>query len=537
MPKSIESPRSRLAVWQADRNARSESRGVIGFRAAGWAALSLIVILLVLIFLLAMDGATVARAAESAEKSWSTDRPWSSALAAKDWAGATKLIQAEVKKNPSDTVAQNELGRVLLQQGKIQEAEIALITAESLAPSVVDFKVSLADLYERKGRDSRGLAAGKLEEALNLDPARADLRWRLARHLYSLGEYDRSLEELRAINALEPDNWEAYRLTADVAMGRKKYQEAIDNLKLYTAIVPDGRGFTRLAQAYMSLQPPDTLNARRAAEVASRYNPNDPQAALILARINTVSLGEKGLSQAVVTKRADAALAHYQRAARYAMSARDWEIVSNVQGRARRNLPGAEVALWAASGIETTEVKYRSALGANLLQQQKYADAIEVFEAVVLDQPKNDGALVNLGQCYYRSGEPDKAIAAYEKALEINAANANAMKGLGDVYIDKGKPSDAIDAYRNATTANPKMGDAWEALGYALWQQKNFPGATEALLKALEIDSCNVRAIQTLALCYKELTRAAEALATARKGLSCDPGNSTLQQLVKSLGG
>lgn len=537
MPKSMESRRSRLATWQADRNARSEDRAQIGFRAVAWAALSLVVLLMVLLFLLVMDGKNVARADDGSQKPWSTDRAWSSALASRDWTTAVTLLQAEVKKNPSDTVAQNELGRVLLQQGKLQEAEIALITAESLAPSIPEYKVSLADLYERKGRDSRGLAAGKLQEALNLDPARPDLRWRLARHLYALGEYEASLEELRTINALEPDNWDAYRLTADVAMGRQKFQEAIDNLKLYTAVVPDGRGFTRLAQAYMSLQPPDTLNARRAAEAAGRFNPQDPQSALILARINTVSLGEKGLAQAVIAKRAEAALAHFQRASHYAMSARDWEIVSNVQGRARRDLPGAEKALWAASGIDTNQVKYRSALGANLLQQQKYSDAIEVFEAVVRDQANNDGAWVNLAQCYYRAGDPDKALAAYEKAVGINPTNGNAMKGMGDIYLDKGRASEAIDSYRNATVANPKLEDSWEALGYALWQQKNHQGALEPLMAAIEINPCNIRALQTMALCHKELGRMPDALAAARKALTCDPGNATLVQLVKSLGG
>lgn len=534
MPTTNESPRKRMAIWQADRLARTESRTRVGLTAVGWAALGLILVLMTLFLLILIDGRSVVHAAER------SSRPWSSALASKDWAGAAQLIQAYVKAHPEDGGAQADLGRALMEQGQLSEAEVHLISAESLEPSLIDHKIELADLYEKKGRDSRALAAGKLQEAINMDPSRVDLRWRLARNLFASASYDECLEELRVINRLQPDNLDAYRLTADVAMGRKKYQEAIDNLKVYTSVVPDGRGFTRLAQAYMSLTPPDTAAAQVAAQQALQLNPNDTQASLVLARTTTMSLGQKGLDKNAVAKRADAALAYYRKAGLLSLSARDWDIVGRIEGSARKNLPGAEVAYWNASSIDTTEqtgAEFRSKLGSNLLQQQKYKEAIEVYEKLVKDRPKDATAQVNLGQCYYRAGDPDKGLAAFEKALELDANAGAAYKGLGDIYTDKGRQSDATDAYRNATRVTPKDGSAWDALGYALWQQKNFAEAVPALEKSLEIDSCNTRSILTIALCLKELGRTPEGIVWVKKGLGCDPSNANLKQMLLSLGG
>lgn len=534
MPSTNESPRNRLAIWQADRMARSEPRTRVGLTAVGWAALSLILVLMTLFFLLLMDGRSVVHAAER------TGRPWSSAMAAKDWPAATKLIQAHVKNKPDDAGAQGDLGRALLEQGQISEAEIHLISAESLEPSLIDHKIELADLYEKKGRDSRALAAGKLQEAINMDPSRVDLRWRLARNLFASGSYDECLAELRVINRLQPDNLDAYRLTADVAMGRGNYQEAIDNLKVYTAVVPDGRGFTRLAQAYMSLTPADTAAAQVAALQALQLNANDTQASLMMARATTMSLGQKGLDKAAVARRADAALAYYRKAGMLSLSARDWDIVGRIEGSARKNLPGAEVAYWNASSIDTTDKtgpEFRSKLGSNLLQQQKFKEAIEVYEKLVKDRPKDATAQVNLGQCYYRGGDPDKGLAAFEKALELDPNSGAAFKGVGDIFTDKGRQSDATDAYRNATRVTPKDGGAWDALGYALFQQKNYGEAVPALEKSLDIDSCNTRSILTICLCLKELGRTAEAIVWAKKGLACDPSNASLKQMLLSLGG
>ena len=189
-------------------------------------------------------------------------------MEAGDWATVLPLAKASVDKNPRDAEAQNSYGLALMETGKLNEAQNPLLAAEAISPEVPEYKVDLGDLYVRTGVPE--LAATRFREAVDLDPSQVSVRWKLARTLYATEQYDETLAELTEITRLEPDNWDAYRLTADVAIGRKKFDEAIQNLTLYSEVVPDARALSKMAYAYMSMTPADTAGARRARACVMR---------------------------------------------------------------------------------------------------------------------------------------------------------------------------------------------------------------------------------------------------------------------------
>src|SRR6185436_8478856 len=124
-----ESRRGRLPVMQMDRIEDDLPEVRIGLPGVAWAGLSLFVVLLTIFLVLLMDGRNVAHAAGK-------DRPWSAAMMSGDWETVQKLAKATVDKDPRDAEAQNALGRAYTELGKYEEAEIPLITAESLAPGL-----------------------------------------------------------------------------------------------------------------------------------------------------------------------------------------------------------------------------------------------------------------------------------------------------------------------------------------------------------------------------------------------------------------
>ncbi len=526
MFKHLESARSRQSLSQLERNEREQAKFAIGFRGPVWAGLSLFVILLTVFLILLIDGRSVARAAERGA-------PWSAAMQSEDWETVRKLAKSAVDKNSSNEAAQHALGVALLELGRLDEAEVPLITAESLAPAVVDYKVALADLYARKNVPS--LAAVNLQSALALDPSLVDLHWRLARVLYSLGQHEESLQELRIINTLQPENWDAYRLTADVAMGRKvnsqeesneKYREAIRNLKIYTAIVPDARSWAKMAFAYMSIVPPDTAGAHKAAATALAINEKDNQANLALARIN------------LIMNKTEPALGYYIEAAKFMIPARDASFAGKILTRDNK-LAQAETALRTAAAIDSTNKDYLFDLGKNLISQQKFAETAEVFKRVLDVDPKNTSAYVNWGNAEMAAGDPDKAEEAYMKALKIDDCSAPAHKALGDVYVAKGASTSAMASYRRALECSPDNATgsaAAAALGYVQWQQNDFNAAIPVLKQALDFDRCNLHAILTLANCHQKLGQNEEAIAILRRGQGCDAGNSAIKEALRSLG-
>lgn len=72
----------------------------------------------------------------------------------------------------------------------------------------------------------------------------------------------------------------------------------------------------------------------------------------------------------------------------------------------------------------------RQRQGYYLLLEKKWPEAVELLEASVRIDPKQAQSWVWLGQGYQNSGQKQKAIEAYHKALEINPNQQDAKKGL-----------------------------------------------------------------------------------------------------------
>ena len=98
----------------------------------------------------------------------------------------------------------------------------------------------------------------------------------------------------------------------------------------------------------------------------------------------------------------------------------------------------------------------------------------------------------------------DEAIAAYQKALELEADHADAHLNLGRLLHEDGRVQEAESHYRSATDADPESGRAFYNLGVALDDQGLGSGAIEAYQAALRLDP-------DLAVAHFNLSRLFEA--------------------------
>lgn len=98
----------------------------------------------------------------------------------------------------------------------------------------------------------------------------------------------------------------------------------------------------------------------------------------------------------------------------------------------------------------------------------------------------------------------DEAIAAYQKALALEADHADAHLNLGRLLHEDGRVREAESHYRNATDADPESGRAFYNLGVALDDQGLGSGAIEAYQAALRLDA-------DLAVAHFNLSRLFEA--------------------------
>lgn len=95
---------------------------------------------------------------------------------------------------------------------------------------------------------------------------------------------------------------------------------------------------------------------------------------------------------------------------------------------------------------------------ANSAQQQgpsqQENQAILNLEAEVTAHPENYNAWTQLGHLYFDTDQPDKAIGAYIKSLELHSGDANLWTDLGVMYRRSGDPAKAIESFDKAISMN-----------------------------------------------------------------------------------
>lgn len=62
--------------------------------------------------------------------------------------------------------------------------------------------------------------------------------------------------------------------------------------------------------------------------------------------------------------------------------------------------------------------------------EEKYTDAVKLYELAISSVGSSSDAYYNLGNAYYRTGKPGKAVLAYERALRLDPTNSDARQNL-----------------------------------------------------------------------------------------------------------
>lgn len=84
------------------------------------------------------------------------------------------------------------------------------------------------------------------------------------------------------------------------------------------------------------------------------------------------------------------------------------------------------------------------------------AGHIAHLEAEAAKQPEDAGTWIKLGNAYYDTHQAEKAIQAYERALDIAPGNADVLTDLGVMYREAGQPAKALEMFDKAIAVNPE---------------------------------------------------------------------------------
>ncbi len=126
-----------------------------------------------------------------------------------------------------------------------------------------------------------------------------------------------------------------------------------------------------------------------------------------------------------------------------------------------------------------------------------YQTRIAEAEKIVAKDPKNINVWIGLGNDYFDTNQPQKAITAYGKALELDPNNPNVLTDQGVMYKNVGWYDKAIANFEKAQQIDPKHLQSLYNLGVVYANDLKQPDkAIKAWSRYLELDSTSPTAQQ-----------------------------------------
>jgi tetratricopeptide (TPR) repeat protein len=144
---------------------------------------------------------------------------------------------------------------------------------------------------------------------------------------------------------------------------------------------------------------------------------------------------------------------------------------------------GAITALEKALGLSPNEVQAQSLLGWAQMLHEDYDDALATFSKVLMKEPANSLARINVGYICLKKRIFGEAIEHLSKAIRLDndrKATLYAHYYLGLVYLEREMFEDAQVFFEKTLQFGPNLIEAWYELGRARWFAGDQDGAKQA---------------------------------------------------------
>jgi cytochrome c-type biogenesis protein CcmH/NrfG len=119
------------------------------------------------------------------------------------------------------------------------------------------------------------------------------------------------------------------------------------------------------------------------------------------------------------------------------------------------------------------------------------ADRIKAIEKQTQLEPANAAAWTELGNLYFDTEQPEKAIAAYEKSLTLRPNEPDVLTDQGVMYRQIGQFDKALESFNKAIAKNPGHVIAQFNKSIVLEHDKNDKAGALAALKELAAQNPN----------------------------------------------
>ena len=153
----------------------------------------------------------------------------------------------------------------------------------------------------------------------------------------------------------------------------------------------------------------------------------------------------------------------------------------------------------------------------------RYEKAIASYDKAIEINPDKDSAWYNRGIALRKLGRYEEAIASYDQAIEIKPDYAVAWVGRGNALDELGRYEDAIASFDKAIEIQPDDHKAWDNRGIALGNLGRHQEAIASFDKAIEIKPDYANAWYNRGISLRKLGRYEEVIASYDKAIEIQP--------------
>jgi Tfp pilus assembly protein PilF len=224
------------------------------------------------------------------------------------WENSITLFKHTLKHTTNNFVIHNNLGVVLKEQGRTEEAIKHYLQALRSNPDYAPAHYNLGVAYAKSGKYKKAIETYK--KAIRIKPDYADAHYNLGVAYAGSGKHKKAIEIFLQVLRIDPDNAQAHSNLGAAYVGSGKYKEAIEVFLQALRIDPDNvQAHYNLGIAYGVLG--KYKEAAEAFMQAIRINPDDAGAHLNLGIAN-LSLNDRdsALEQYKILKSLDPKLAN-----------------------------------------------------------------------------------------------------------------------------------------------------------------------------------------------------------------------------------
>ena len=172
--------------------------------------------------------------------------------------------------------------------------------------------------------------------------------------------------------------------------------------------------------------------------------------------------------------------------------------------------------------LQPKDVEDRMVLGQLYTVKHDPKKAEDQFKTAQAIEPESEEVVLNLARLYAESGDVAHAAKVIE-AVPVNDRSPKMETALGAAYDQLKQPKDAIAAYQRAADMDPGDSHTLDALGLALLADNQLDEALKQFKLLADADPENTEALVHIAEIQRRQGKYEDALATVRKARKQDP--------------